>query len=133
MQPEKGAGALARALGDACAAVTRVSTPVREVLVGERGVTGVVIDGETIEADAVICAVPAPVALEIIPGLPQRVRETLSNVTYSSACRLVMGLDRPPLPPGWQGAIYPQDETPLVLDRSINLPAACHRARARWT
>ena len=122
MQPEKGAGALARALRDACADVTRVSTPVREVLVGERGVTGVVIDGETIEADAVICAVPAPVALDIIPGLPHRVRETLSNVTYSSACRLVMGLDYPPLPPGWHGAIYPEDETPLMLDRSINLP-----------
>ena len=39
------------------------------------------------------------IALEIIPGLPQSVRETLSNVTYSSACRLVMGLDHPPLPP----------------------------------
>ena len=122
MQPEKGAGALARALRDACADVTRVSTPVREVLVGEGGVTGVVIDGATIEADAVICAVPAPVALQIIPGLPQRVRETLSNVTYSSACRLVMGLDHPPLPTGWHGAIYPEDETPLMLDRSINLP-----------
>ena len=122
MQPAKGAGALARALRDACADVTRVSTPVREVLVGERGVTGVVVDGETIEADAVICAVPAPIALEIIPGLPQSVRETLGNVTYSSACRLVMGLDRPPLPRGWHGAIYPEDETPLVLDRSINLP-----------
>ena len=122
MQPEKGAGALARALRDACEDVTRVSTPVREILVGERGVTGVVIDGETIEADAVICAVPAPTALEIIPGLPERVRETLSNVTYSSACRLVMGLDHPPLPAGWHGAIYPEDETPLVLDRSINLP-----------
>ena len=89
---------------------------------GEQGVTGVVIDGETIEADAVICAVPAPIARDIIPGLPERVRETLSNVTYSSACRLVMGLDHPPLPSGWHGAIYPEDETPLVLDRSINLP-----------
>ena len=122
VQPKKGAGALARALRDACADVTRVSTPVREVVVGERGVTGVVIDGETIAADAVICAVPAPTAMEIIPNLPAGVRETLSNVSYSSACRLVMGLDRPPLPPGWHGAIYPEDETPLVLDRSINLP-----------
>ena len=122
MQPEKGAGALARALRDACADVIRISTPVREVVVGERGATGVVIDGETIEADAVICAVPAPKALEIIPNLPVGVRETLRKVTYSSACRLVMGLDKPPLPPGWHGAIYPEDETPLVLDRSINLP-----------
>ena len=123
MQPEKGAGALARALRDACADVTRVSTPVREVVVREGRATGVVIDGETIKADAVICAVPAPIAMEIIPDLPDGVREALSNVTYSSGCRLVMGLDHPPLPPGWHGAIYPEDETPLVLDRSINLPA----------
>ncbi len=123
MQPEKGAGALARALRDACADVTRVSTPVRKVVVEGGGATSVVIDGETIEADAVICAVPAPKALEIIPDLPDRIRETLSKVTYSSACRLVMGLDHPPLPPGWHGAIYPEDQTPLMLDRSINLPA----------
>ena len=127
MQPQKGAGALARALGDACADVTRVSTPVKRVVIrnsggGGRAVTGVAIDGEIIEADAVICAVPAPIALQIIPDLSQRVRETLSTVTYSSACRLVVGLDHPPLPPGWHGAIYPEDETPLVLDRSINLP-----------
>ena len=32
-----------------------------------------------------------------------------------------MGLDHPPLPPGWHGVIYPEDETPLILDRSINL------------
>ena len=124
-QPKKGVGALARALRDACADVTHVSTPVRKVIVtreeGASAVTGVAIDGETIEADAVICAVPAPKALEIIPDLPGTVRETLSKVTYSSACRLVMGLDHPPLPPGWHGAIYPEDETPLMLDRSINL------------
>ncbi|MCY4003810.1 MAG: NAD(P)/FAD-dependent oxidoreductase [Rhodospirillales bacterium] len=122
MQPEKGAGALARALRDSCADVTRVSTPVREIVVRERRATSVETDGGTIEADAVICAVPAPRALDIIPDLPDRVRDTLRTVTYSSACRLVMGLDHPPLPPGWHGAIYPEDETPLMLDRSINLP-----------
>ncbi len=122
MQPEKGAGALARVLRDACADISRVSTPVREIAIRERRVTGVVIDGETIKADAVICAVPAPIALEIIPDLPDSVRETLRNVTYSSACRLVIGLDHPPLPLGWHGAIYPEGETPLMLDRSINLP-----------
>ena len=45
-QPKKGAGALARALRDACADVTRVSTPVRKVIVtrgeGASAVTGVV-------------------------------------------------------------------------------------------
>ena len=36
---------------------------------------------------------------------------------------MVIGLDHPPLPPGWHGALYPEDDTPLLLDRSINLPS----------
>ena len=34
----------------------------------------------------------------------------------------MIGLDRPPLWPGWHGASYPEDDTALLLDRSINLP-----------
>ena len=32
------------------------------------------------------------------------------------------GLDRAPLPAGWNGALYPEDETPLLLDLSVYLP-----------
>ena len=85
--------------------------------------TGVAVDGETIEADAVICAVPPSRVSEIIPDLPAGIRQTLGNITYSSGCRVVIGLDRPPLPPGWHGALYPEDDTPLLLDRSINMPS----------
>ena len=35
----------------------------------------------------------------------------------------MIGFDHPPLPPGWNGALYPEDDTPLLLGRSINLPA----------
>lgn len=75
-----------------------------------------------IEVDAVVCAVPATKVPDLIPGLPAPIRRALGKVTYSSGCRVVIGLDRPPLPPGWHGALYAEDDTPLLLDRSIDLP-----------
>ncbi len=121
--PEKGAAALSEALAGACGDAIRVSAPVRSVVVEDGVVTGVVVDGDTIEADAVICAVPPTRVPEIIPDLPADIRQTLGNITYSSGCRVVIGMDHPPLPPGWHGALYPEDDTPLLLDRSINLPS----------
>lgn len=121
--PAKGASALGKALADVCSDAIRASTPVRSVVIRDGVASGVVVDGATIEADAVICAVPPARALELLPHLPDGVRRTLSDITYSSGIRVVIGLDRPPLPEGWNGALYPEDDTPLMLDRSINLPA----------
>ena len=122
--PERGVGSLSEALATACADVTRVSTPVRRVVVADGRVTGVVVDSETIEADAVICAVPGTKVPDLIPDLPAATREALGTVSYSTGCRVVIGLDHSPLPPGWHGALYPEDDdTPLLLDRSVFLPA----------
>ena len=121
--PEKGAGALSRVLAEACGDSIRVSTPARRVVVQNGAATSVVVDGGSIEADVVICATSATKVPNIIPDLPTSVLDTLGKVTYSSGCRVVIGLDHPPLPPGWHGALYPEDDTPLLLDRSINLPA----------
>lgn len=121
--PEKGAGALTHALAAACEEAIRVSSPVRHVDIQDGAVARVVTDDGSIEADAVICALPATLVTGIIPGLPSGVRHTLDRIIYSHGCRVVIGLDHAPLPPGWHGALYPEDETPLLLDRSINLPA----------
>ncbi len=121
--PEQGVGFLADALSEACADAIRASTPVRRVIVRDGVVAGVVVDGETIEADAVICAVPPSQVPHILPDLPEEMQQTLGDITYSSGCRVVIGLDHAPLPPGWNGVLYPEDDTPLLLDRSINLPA----------
>ena len=121
--PEMGAGALTEALADACSDSIRMSTPVRRIVIADGTVTGVMTDEGPIEADAVICAVPATKVSGVIPDLPSEVRQTLGNITYSSGCRVVIGLDHPPLPSGWNGALYPEDDTPLLLDRSINLPS----------
>ena len=122
--PERGIGSLSAALATACSEAIRVSTPVRSIVVADGQATGVVVDGETIEADAVICAVPATRVPDLIPDLPAETRRALGTVSYSTGCRVVIGLDHSPLPPGWHGALYPEDDAaPLLLDRSVFLPA----------
>ena len=121
--PERGIGSFSAALAAACSDSVRVSTPVRRIVVADGAVTGVVTDGETIEADAVICAVPATKVTGLVPDLPAETRGALSTVNYSTGCRVVIGLDRPPLPAGWHGALFPEDDdAPLLLDRSAFLP-----------
>jgi protoporphyrinogen oxidase len=121
--PEKGAGALSHALAEACRDFIRVSTPVRRVVIQNGTVTSVIGDDGPVEADAVICAVSATKVPEIIPDLSSDIRHALGKVTYSTGVRVVIGLDHPPLPSGWHGVLYPEDDTPLLLDRSINLTA----------
>jgi protoporphyrinogen oxidase len=104
--------------------VIRVATPARRIVVADGAATGVVVDGETIEADAVICAVPGTKVAALIPELPAETRRALGAISYSTGCRVVIGLDRSPLPPGWHGALHPEDDdAPLLLDRSVFLPA----------
>jgi len=122
--PEHGAGAIARAMIDACGDDIRVSAPVRRVEINDGAVTRIVYDGGVIEADAVICATPANRTLNIIPDLPAGMRDALGRVYYSSICRVVLGLDRPALPPGWCFVSFPDDTNmPLILERTQYLPA----------
>ena len=122
--PERGAGALSRALADACGGAVRVSTPVRRVPIMDGAASSVITDDGPVAADAVICALPATRVADVVPDLSAEIRNALGKITYSTGIRVVMGLDRPPLPAGWHGALYPEDETPLLLDRSINLSIA---------
>ncbi len=121
--PERGIGSLSQALGAYCSDVIRVSTPVERIVVTDGAVTGVVVDGETIEADTVISAVPGTKVSGLIPNLPAETHRALSMVSYSTGCRVVMGLDNSPLPAGWHGALFPEnDDTPLLLNRTAFLP-----------
>ena len=59
----------------------------------------------------------------LIPDLPAETHRALSNVGYSTGCRVVIGLDNSPLPAGWHGALFPEDDdTPLLLNRTAFLP-----------
>ena len=129
--PERGIGSMSEALAAACAEAIRVSTPVHRIVVADGKVTGVVVDGEIIEAGAVICAVPGTKVPELIPDLPAETRSAFDTVSYSTGCRVVIGLDNPPLPPGWHGALYPEDaDTPLMLDRTVFLPSCAPQGKS---
>lgn len=121
--PEEGVGSLTHALADTCGAEIRVSTPVKKVVIQDGAATSVLSDEGPIEVDAVICTTTAATTLKIIPELPEEMRSVLRKIRYAKGCRVVIGLDHRPLPEGWCGALYPEDETPLLLDRSINFPA----------
>ncbi len=121
--PERGIGSLSAALAAACSDAIRVSTPVTRIVVADGRATGVVVDGETIEAEAVISAVPGTKVSHLIPDLPAETHRALGMVSYSTGCRVVIGLDHSPLPAGWHGALFPEnDDTPLLLDRTAFLP-----------
>jgi len=107
--PEKGVGAFAQALVQACQHHIRLSTPVERIVLEEGTAQGVVTaDGVFMEAAAVVCATTATTALKIIPDLPSGIRSTLSRVTYSSCCQVAMGLDANILPAGSHAAIFPR-------------------------
>lgn len=106
--PEQGVGAFAAALGEACADFTVLSWPVQEVVVRDGVVHGVVAgDGVLHEADAVICATTATTALRIIPGLSEDVRDALEQITYSSSCHVVFGVEGHPLGQGTYLMLFP--------------------------
>jgi len=98
--PVRGVGAFSSALGEACADFTLLSSPVESVVVENGVARGVMVGDDWHEADAVICATPAPAALRILPSLPADVRDILGKVTYSSTCHVVLGVQGNPLDKG---------------------------------
>ncbi|MCY4266132.1 MAG: NAD(P)/FAD-dependent oxidoreductase [Gammaproteobacteria bacterium] len=122
--PEKGIGSIAHALSDRIGDGLRVSAPVRHIEIQDGVASTVNIEGEngeSIKADAVICATTSTIATRIIPGLPQPIVDALGKVEYSVGCRIVFGLEHSPLPDGLTAVMFPEDETPLMLDRSSYL------------
>lgn len=127
--PERGVGEFADALVGACAEDIKLSTPVQRIAFEEESVKGVVIGGgESIEADAVICATPATKAIEIIPDLPSEVKRILARVTYSSCINMAIGLDKNILPDGSHAAVFPPDSGTFLTFVSNLASMAPHAA-----
>ena len=110
--PERGTSSLSEALASACSDAIRVATPARRIVVEDGKATSVVVDGETIEADTVICAVPGTKVPDLIPDLPEATRRALSTVSYSTGCRVVIGLDHSPSLPAGMARSTQRTRTP---------------------
>ena len=113
--PELGIGSFAAALADACAGITRLSSPVARIVVEDGMAKGVLTPDGTFEAaDAVICATPATITREIVPDLPADVRAVLGRVTYSSACIVCLALDADVFPDKYFVAAFPRRSGALM-------------------
>ena len=119
--PKNGIGAVSKALTEATSRFVRVSTPVERVFLEDGVATRVVTaSGETIEADAVICATTASTAVRIIPDLPREVSSALESVNYSTCCYVAIGLDVNILAEGSHAALFPPG-SPTFLTMVTNL------------
>ena len=73
--------------------------------------------GKVFDADALILAVPAPVAGGLLPALDHRLSELLEGIPYSSSVTVSMGFNeaaRATLPPGF-GFLVPHHEQRRLL------------------
>ncbi len=75
------------------------NTPIDELLIENKQTKGVRVNGETITADAVICAADFPYAMEsLIPDESKRGKYTnqkIASMDYSCSCFLLyLGLDK---------------------------------------
>ncbi len=104
----RGIGSLMRAMYDSCADAVRLGVPVKRIVLEGGRAVGVETDGGRDEADAVICAVTATAALELLPGLPESMAAPLHTVTYSSTVHFIFALRNRLLPEGWYGVAIPR-------------------------
>ncbi|MFI7698879.1 protoporphyrinogen oxidase [Nonomuraea sp. NPDC049480] len=110
-----GVGALPDAVAKASGADIRTGVTVRELLRTERGwrlVTGPVPRPETVEADAVIVAVPGPAAARLLKAEAPKAAGELARIEYASMAIVTLAypLDAFPEPPGRSGYLVPPVE-----------------------
>ena len=118
LTPERGIGQFTQALIDAVADRIRLSTKVERVVVRDGAVAGVQTDNGFVDADAVICATTATEARRLLPDLPAGIDRALGQVTYSSNCRVVFGVDRPVVPDRCYFVALPRREGSFLVHYS---------------
>ncbi len=110
------------------AAGARIATASAVRAVHRRGqgfaITGV--SGETMWADAVVCAAPAPAAAAVLDTLDPHLAEHLRAIPHASVATLALAYPRQVLPPALAGSGY---LTPRSEGRPVR---ACTWVSAKW-
>lgn len=118
LTPERGMGQFTQALVSAVADQIRLSTRVERIVIRDGSVIGVQTSTGFVAADAVVCATTATEARRLLPDLPPAIDRALGQVTYSSSCRVVFGVDRPVLPDRSYFVGLPRREASFLVDYS---------------
>lgn len=85
---------LVRRLGERCGEELRCASPARAVRPREGGGFLVELDGDSIEADAVVSAVPAPEAADMLRSLDGELAAPLEAIPYAPMVVLCLGYPR---------------------------------------
>ena len=121
-----GIGSISERLHEAHRDRVRFSTPVKRIVIEKGAVRGVETAKGFMQADAVVCAVTATKALELMPGLPPSMAGPLRTAKYSQSCHVIFGLEKRLLPRGWYAIALPRRSgSPMAgfTDSSIKSPA----------
>lgn len=115
LTPRRGFGSIAESMQKKYGDDIRVSSPVERIVIEGGSVKGVEADGSFMDADAVICATTATVALRLLPGLPPPLAGPLAEAKYSACCHVIFAVDNHP---------FNEGEFARYLPRSSGSPIA---------
>ncbi len=110
--------ALARRLGRS----VRLSSEVRALSRRNNSWCITFADGTRTQADAVICALPATAAADVLRGVDRRLAESLRHIAYSSIATVNLAYDAPTLAelPQIQGVVVPEIEDHPILAATLS-------------
>lgn len=93
----------------------RLNSPVEEIIIEDDKIKGVKLaDGETIDADRVFCCTDTYDAMNLMPHLPQHMRDALATCTYSKTWHYVFYVPEKLFPDGFLSALIPESENSLI-------------------
>ena len=121
----RGLGRISETICEELGDRVKTGTPVTEIVIENGVAKGVKTADGYYEADAVVCATPAQVALRIIPGLPPVMHEALSKVDYCPAIHNIILLDKVMAKKGLDGGFIPRftGDMSTVLFNSLRSPS----------
>jgi protoporphyrinogen oxidase len=104
----------------------QLSTPVRQVVTGEEGVTGVDTADGTRDADAVFSTVPLKYVPRIAPGLTRSERDRIAAIENIGVVCVLLKLARPFTGYFWMNVNDPRLEIPGIIEYTNLNPLASH-------
>jgi len=93
----------------------KLNTPVEEIVVEEGKVKGVKLaSGEFMEADKVMCATDAKLAMKLIPNASPAMMEAWDSTLYSRSWHYVYYIPGRPVPDDFVALFIPENENSLI-------------------
>jgi len=92
----------------------RLSTPVNKIVIENKVVKGVETPSGFIEADQIICATDAVITRQIIPDLPDSMKNPLETCKYSSTFNYIFAIENRIVPDDFLSLFIPGSQNSII-------------------